>query len=189
MCARPLVEHAGEAEEPERPFVATPETSLPEPERQLITASNPDVIRSCYTAAIVAALVSNLMPFLFFVWYPAAGFFSVYNYRRRTGVFARVFEGVRLGLATGIIIFLVSLVLFALALLLAGDSAGLAEAMRDQIGQVSAPREVKQQMIEILRNPAAMSLAILISLAMSFVATVLFSVVGGALGAKVLEEE
>ena len=187
MCARPLVEHADEAEEPESPFVALSETVSPEPEP--ITASNPVVIRSCYTVAIVAALVSNLMPVLFFVWYPAAGFFSVYNYRRHTGVFARVPEGVRLGLTTGVMTFLVSLVLFALALLLAGEDAGLAEAMRDQIGQVSAPREAKEQMLEILQSPAAMSVAILVSLAMSFVATVLFSMAGGALGAKVLEKE
>lgn len=189
MCARPLVEHAGEAEEPEPGFVELPEAVSPEPEPRPITASNPDVIRSCYTAAIVAALVSNLMPILFFVWYPAAGFFSVYSYRRRTGVFARVSEGARLGLATGVMIFLISLVLFALALLLVGDSGGLAEAMRDQIGQVSAPREVKQQMLDILRDPAAMSLTILMSLAMSFVTAVLFGMAGGALGAKVLEEE
>ncbi len=190
MCARPLVEHAGEAEEPEIP----PQPELPrplsaEPERQPITLSNPDVIRSCYTGAILAALLGNLVYYLFFLWYPAAGFFSVYSYRRRTGVFAHVREGARLGFATGVMIFFVSLLLFAFALLLAGDTAGLAEAMRQQIGQVSAPREVKQQMLEILRSPSAMTALLLMSLGTSFVASVLFSALGGALGAKILEKD
>ena len=190
MCARPLVEHAGEAEEPEAPFGSELEELVSsEPERLPITLSNPDVVRSCYSSAILAALLGNTLSYLFFVWYPAAGFFSVYNYRRRTGVFADVREGARLGLVTGGMIFLISLVLFAFALLLAGDTAGLAEAMRQQVGQMSVPSELKQQMLEILRDPTAMGVLLVMSLGVSFVTAVLFSVLGAALGAKILEKE
>ena len=190
MCARPLVEHAGEAEEPERLFESKPEEPVSlEPERLPITLSNPDVIRSCYSSAILAALLGNILSYLFFVWYPAAGCFSVYNYRRRTGVFAGVREGARLGLATGAMIFLISLVLFAFALLLAGDTAGLAEAMRQQVGQMSVPSELKQQMLDILQDPTAMAVLLVMSLGVSFVTSLVFSVLGGALGAKILEKE
>ena len=125
---------------------------LAEPERQPITLSNPDVIRSLLYGGNSRGTAgeSRVLPFLSLVSRGRVLFRSN-NYRRRTGVFAHVREGARLGFATGVMIFFVSLLLFAFALLLAGDTAGLAEAMRQQIGQVSAPREVEAANA---RNPA-----------------------------------
>ena len=188
MCARPLVENAGRAEEPET-APSTEAAAIPEPQRGPIRLSSPEVIRSCFTGALLAALLGNLIYSLFFLWYPAAGFLSVYNYRRQSGAWARVSEGVRLGFATGVMIFLISLTLFTLAMLLAGESAGLAEVLRFQIEKFSAPQEARQQMIDILQSPAAMSMVVVLSLAMSFIVTVLCTALGGALGAKILGGE
>lgn len=185
MCAHPLVTNPNNIEPPRTPSPA----EASKPERSPLTLSNPDVLRSCYVGAILAALLGNLAYYLFFLWYPAAGFFAVYNYQRRTGIFPRVGEGVRLGLATGGISFLVSLALFTLALLVAGDPAMFGEAIREQIQLVSAPDDVKQQMLNTLKSPAAMSAMLLFSLVMSFAITILLSTIGGALGAKVLGPE
>ena len=185
MCAHPLVKNPNDIEPPNK--ILPVEAS--NPEHSPLTLSDPDVLRSCYVGAIFAALLGNLAYYLFFLWYPAAGFFAVYNYQRKTGLCPRVGEGARLGLATGGISFLVSLALFALALLVAGDPTMFGEAIREQIQLVSAPNDVKQQMLGILKSPTAMSMMLLISLVMSFAVTILLSTIGGVLGAKILRLE
>jgi hypothetical protein len=185
MCAHPL----GVNPNALRQSGDLSQESTPIDTRSLISLSNPDVIRSCYVSAILAALFGNLVYYLFFLWYPAAGVFSVYSYIRRTGTRLRTNDGVRLGLVTGILSFLVSLAIFTFVMLVTADPAIFGETIRQEIQSVSAPSDVKQQMLDILESPMALSFMLLASLTMSLTVAILLSIVGGVLGTKILSQD
>ena len=111
MCAHPFTKILSTT----KASAAIPEETIPELQ---IILSNPTVLKSCYIGAILAALLGNFIYYLFFLWYPAAGFLSVHTYRNQAGLLPDVRGCARLGLITGAMSFLISLILFSLALLL-----------------------------------------------------------------------
>ncbi|MDA1315048.1 MAG: zinc ribbon domain-containing protein [Acidobacteria bacterium] len=192
LCGRPLSEEARQAEA-ERDKAAIElsrrRAAGEEPQSRPIGFGNPVALRSSYLAGLLAAFLSSLplLNFLCFVWYPATGFLSVYLYRRRTGESPTPREGARLGAMTGVLTSVISLVIGALnSLVSEGD---FADVFRRQIKQMAVQEELQRDMLEQIENPTAVALIVLTILAMTLIATLGFSTAGGALGAKVLEDD
>ena len=188
-CGRPL---DGSPDEPFTPEVVLP---VPTPDASAgpgpIGFDNPQALRSALLASVVAAVLGNLplVGILCFIWYPGAGFLSVYNYRRRTGWTPTTSEGAKLGWITGVFTFLISLAMLAFVFLVPREDGSVVETMRRQISEYPAQEELKRQMLELLDNPSALAILMLIYVVMFFMLVAGFTTVGGVLGAKVLEED
>jgi hypothetical protein len=190
MCGRPFSEPAPAVADEESADVreALPSATLAIPP---ISFGNPDALRSGYLAALFAALLMQI-PFvnlLCFVWFPAAGFFSVYSFRKRTGQKPNTGGGARLGWITGVLTFTISLLLMAIGSLLPREDGGIGEALRHQVEQMPSQDGVRQQLLELLQNPAAIAVFVLLWVVTLFVTMIGLTVAGGALGAKVLDED
>ena len=188
MCGRPLHEEPARKPEAEDVREALPRKTvsiLP------ISFGNPDALRSCYMAALLAALLTQLpvINLLCFLWWPGAGFLAVHNYRRRTGMVPATSGGAKLGWITGVFTFAISMLLGAVASLLPSEGGGIGEELRRQIEQSAWQPEVKQQVLEMLQNPVAVASMVLFFLATGFLLMIGFTVTGGALAARILKEE
>ena len=127
--------------------------------------------------ALVMAVVATMLSFLPYVNWLAAGFFTVLIYHRRTGYLLSLESGVRLGWMTGILMFVMMMILFAATLgfiTAAGGIAALPAEMRSALD----PRV--QEMFKMLQSGSAVAQL----LVMLFVFTTLLSMAGGALGAR-----
>ena len=188
-CGRPFDGSSDKPLTPEiLPPVPAPDASAGPPR---IGFGNPQALRSALLASVVAAVLGNLplVGILCFIWYPGAGFLSVYNYRRRTGLTPTTSEGAKLGWITGVFTFVISLAMLALVFLAPRQDGSVVETIRRQISEYPAQEELKRQMLELLDNPPALAMLLLIYLAMFFVLVAGLTTTGGALGAKVLEED
>jgi len=182
MCAHPLSHSPTATHQPKNRSQVTE----PVAKKNSITWTHADVIKSCYPSAVLAALFGSLFFYLFFLTYPTAGVFSVHNYRRRTAEQLQTNDGVRLGFVTGVLSFLVSLVMSTLVILIAGDPTIFAEAIRQEVQSMSVPVAAQQQMLDFLQSPMALSFMVLFSLAMSLTAAIVLSIIGGVIGTKIL---
>jgi hypothetical protein len=188
MCGRPLQSEPQPAAEDRDDVRETlPKVALAGP----ITFGNPDALRSAYISALIASLLASVpfLNYLCFIWYPAAGFLSVHNYRKRIGEAPSVRGGAKLGWITGVLTFAISLLLGAIGSLLPGQGASLNDLLRQQIEQMPGQEDVKQQFLEMLQNPMALAAIVLFGLVVSFLMTTAFTVLGGALGARVLKKD
>jgi uncharacterized membrane protein (DUF485 family) len=190
MCGRPFNETSPAVVDEESPDLreVLPSATLAIPP---ISFGNPDALRSGYLAALFAALLMQipLVNLLCFVWYPAAGFFSVYSFRKRTGQKPKMGGGVRLGWITGVLTFTISLLLSAIGSLLPREDGGIGEAIRRQVEEMPSQDGVREQLLQLLENPAAIAVFVLLVVVVSFIATIGLTVAGGALGARVLDED
>lgn len=207
-CGRPLTAEAREAESrleaTRRPPTPRPEPdeeeeeAPPEPEErkpaepQPITFGNPHALKAAYWSGAFAALISSLpiLNLLFFVWFPAAGFFAVASYRRRSGLTPDVRGGAKLGWLTAITSFALTLFLLAVQSMLAGVqgfSEGLAELQRQF--EESGQTEVAQQVGLLLEDPTAMGIVFIFMLLFTFSLISMCTIAGGALGARVLRKD
>ena len=144
---------------------------------------------ACALAAAIAAVLMALglmVPFLAVV---GAGFLAVGFYRRRNpGVLIKAGAGARLGAVSGLLCFGMSAVLEALALALFHKGALLRDKMFEAMQQ-AASRSTDPQavaMLEYLKSPAGMAVMIVFVLIFAFVAFMILSILGGALGGIVL---
>ena len=146
---------------------------------------NAEHIRAAVFPAGLAAFLSSIpvVGFLCFIWYPLAGFLTVFSVRKRFGAAQADSAGTKLGALTGLLSFVISLVIQALSLLLAGHGE-IAQVLQQQAGQFGGGEEIAQ----LLGNPALLAAALLFGLAVQCAAAVGFCAVGGALAAKVLED-
>lgn len=194
QCGRPQRDVLPPMEAPEtppgdeHPPSAAPPPATPQPPR--ISFSNPDVIRSAYPPAAVAAILGSIqfVSMLCFLWYPAAGFASVYLYRIRTGVFLAPRAGAKIGAITGLLVFAISLLIATVGYLL-GGGADVGQAVREALEQSGQPEELQRNVLNLINNPATLALVLLFGLALQLIVTTGFAILGGALGAKVLERE
>jgi hypothetical protein len=118
------------------------------------------------------------------LWLLAAGYFSVWFYKRRTGQRLTVRSGARMGWITGVISFAMVTVLFTLTMLAVQQAGGLA-VLKDQLREFSLQRGTVERAIQLLQNPYE----ILRSLVMMFFVMTLTCTAGGALGAKMLGKD
>jgi hypothetical protein len=135
---------------------------------------NPQVVR----IALLVAVIGTLLSFLPYVNWLAAGYFAVFLYRRRTGIFLTMESGVRMGWITGVIMFIIMAVLLSLSIVFFRAAGGI-EVFQSQFKNAIDPKVVET--LKMLQNGADLA-RLLIQL---FVFTTLLSMAGGALGAKI----
>ena len=147
-----------------------------------------NALPACALAAAIAAALMALglmVPFLAVV---GTGFLAVGFYRRRNrGVPIKAGAGARLGAVSGLLCFGMSAVLeLALAIFHKGALLRdkMFEAMQQAASRTTDPQAVA--MLDYLKSPAGMAVMIVFVLIFAFVAFVVLSSLGGALGGIVL---
>jgi hypothetical protein len=148
-----------------------------------------NALPACALAAAIAAVLMALglmVPFLAVV---GAGFLAVGFYRRRNpGVLIKAGAGARLGAVSGLLCFAMSAVLEALDLAIFHKGSWLRdkmfEAMQQAASRTTDPQAVA--MLNYLKSPAGMVVMIVFVLIFAFVAFMILSSLGGALGGIVL---
>ncbi len=188
-CGKPQYDYPGleETSEPPPPapaLAAPPAQSVPE-----IGFHNRLAVRAGLIAAIAAVILSvvplpwvflRLMPFL------AGGFFAVFLYSRRSGQILSVRSGARIGWITGILAFAIVGVIVAVSVIAILSEPDLAKQIQSQL----PPNDARSSSIaQALSNPAKLSAELLQSLVVLFVVLTALPIIGGALGAKLLEKE
>ncbi len=188
-CGRPLTAEALAQERAANAFIREPD---PEERPDLLPVSfgNPAALRASYWPAALAALLVSLPLFnvLCWVWYPAAGFSAVAGYRKRTGANPTPTEGARLGWITGIITFTLSLVLGAVASL-AGEGFGPALDQMQQQLRENNEVDMADAIARMAGDPTTLATVIVIGLVLTFLVVTALTTLGGALGARVLQDE
>jgi hypothetical protein len=161
---------------------AVPEAPPP-PAALPLNFHNPIAVRVAFTVALVATLLSWI-PALNVVLWVAAGFSAVYLYRRRTGVFLNVRAGVRLGWITGVLMFVITTVIFTLTVIPAAANGSIANLFKQQFKNASDPNV--QEALRMLETGPGVATILLATLFMLFCFITLLAMAGGALGAKMV---
>jgi hypothetical protein len=147
-------------------------------------------------AAAQAGLISAVLMFIPFAGFglgmAAAGILAVLFYRRRIAV-GEITSGMgaRLGALSGTLGFGIFAVFTAIELLVFHSGGELRAAMLEAIQQ-SAARSADpqaQQLLEYLKSPAGLTLMMGVGLAVMLVIFLIFSSLGGALGAVLLRRK
>jgi hypothetical protein len=144
---------------------------------------DPVAVRIGFTVALIATLLSWI-PALNLILWVAAGFAAVYLYRRRTGVFLNVRAGVRLGWITGVLMFVITTVIFTVTVIPAAANGGIATLFRQQFKNASDPNV--QEALRMLETAPGIATILLATLFMLFCFITLLAMAGGALGAKMV---
>ena len=118
----------------------------------------------------------------------AGGFISVYLYHRRTGDYLSVRGGARLGWITGVFCFLIMTVMFTISIFMISSDQGLSEFFRETVTMRGTPA-IADQLNEILATPAGVGALLFGIVATFFLMLTIVSMLGGALGAKILDKE
>ncbi len=147
-------------------------------------------------AALIGGVLSSLpvVSILCCLWLPLAGFLTVWFYQRAAalaGTTLRVGLGTRLGAVTGVFTFAVYAVLSAADLLIRrlafhqNVGAYLRGAFQKSLEQAATrnPSAESQQLIKSLTSPEGMAIMITLGLVILFLAFIVFSSIGGAVGA------
>jgi hypothetical protein len=162
--------------------MASPPPPPPRPESPPLNFHNPIAVRIALVAAVSATVLSVLLPILNWL---AAGFFAAFFYCRRTGFRLDVGAGAKIGWITGLIAYGFSAVVFAAQQLpdaLAGHlGKNILEQMKSSPFQDPA---TLQEMTKVVQNEPA--IVIVFALGALFVFVTCLSMVGGALGAKLI---
>jgi ABC-type transport system involved in cytochrome bd biosynthesis fused ATPase/permease subunit len=147
-------------------------------------------------AAAQAGLIAAVLMFVPFAGFGlgmgAAGILAVLFYRRRT-VILEITPGMgaRLGALSGTLGFGIFAIFTAIELLVFHSGGELRAAMLEAIQQ-SAARSADpqaQQLLEYLKSPAGLALMMGVGLAVMLVIFLIFSSLGGALGAVLLRRK
>ncbi len=173
------------------PVEAPPPAPIPRLEAPAdIGFHNRLAVRMGFIAAAVAVLVSMLpIPFVALrlpLAFIAAGFLAVYLYSRRTGQVLTARSGARMGWITGIFCFILVSVIFTIAMVAVSSQGGLEKQLEAQLSPNDPRWEVVRQ---ALNNPAMIAAMLVLYLMLFFVILTALPMIGGALGAKLLEKE
>jgi len=191
-CGKPQREH-----DLLRETVPVPEAPLPPlpslvPAPPPVSFGNPVALRVSLLCASLSAMLNSL-PLVGLgccLWMIGAGFLAVYLYGRRTGLMLAVRQGARLGGMTGLLSFMITMVLVALSLAVEGGAAaGIRQKVQESMSKFSGQDEATRQMIAFLASPTGLAVMMGIYLALGFFAMISLAMAGGALGAKVLERD
>lgn len=173
---------SSEAARPDESPANAPRTELPP---LPLNFRNPVAVRIAIVMAAVATLLGvTVLPV---VCWPAAGFFAVLMYRRRTGSFLDVGRGVRMGWLTGILMSLFWVVVVGVSTMPAALSGTLGNTIQAQMKNFPGvdPAMVQQE-VQFLHTGGGIALAMLFGSIFFFVLITCLSMAGGALGAKLL---
>ena len=192
-CAKPQYDYMPAVEEVE--VAPTPPPAvIPELQPVRFTTDisfhNGLAVRIGFIAAMGAVMISLFPIPLPFVRLPiaflAAGFLAVFLYSRRTGQTLTIRSGVRMGWITGIFSFTLVTVLFTVAMVALSSQGGLVKQFRSQFPANDARADMIQQ---YLSNPGMIAGLVVFYLMLFFVIFTALPIIGGALGAKVLEKQ
>ena len=192
-CGKPQYDYPGiEDVEAAPPPVEVP-ILPPAPLAQLpaeIGFHNRLAVRVGFIAA-AAAVVASMIP-IPFAWlrlpiaFVAAGFLAVYLYNRRTGQVLSLRSGARMGWITGIFSFTLVSVIFTIAMVAVTSQGSLEKQLQSQI----SPNDPRWEMVrQVINNPALIAAGLILYLMLFFVILTALPMIGGALGAKLLEKE
>jgi hypothetical protein len=173
--------------------VAVAIPSLPPPATDEIGFRNRVAVRVavlCAGSAWMLAQVCSLLVlsgFWIVLWFIVAGFIAVYVYHRRTGVFLSTRSGARLGWLTGTFCFLIALVMFLLSIVWMGSDGQFKERLREQVMSQGTPNV--DEALRMLESPPAIAVMVVFAVIFGYLVSVGLPMLGGILGAKVLEKE
>ena len=194
-CGKPQYDYPGLDEPEPAPLLLPAEVAtLPQaPSVQLsaeIGFHNRLAVRIGFIAALTAVFVFLVpLPFPFLrllIAFVAGGFFAVFLYSRRTGQMLSIGSGARMGWITGIFSFTMLSVLFAVVMVKISNDGGLAKYLLSQL----PPNDARSESVaQAFNDPAMLVVLVLLSLGMLFIVLTALPIIGGALGAKVLEKE
>lgn len=192
-CGKPQYDYMPAVEEAEpEPTIQTPALAEVQPVRFStdIGFHNGLAVRIGFIAAMGAVMISLFPIPLPFVRLPvaflAAGFLAVFLYSRRTGQILSIRSGVRMGWITGIFSFTLVTVLFTVAMVALSSQGGLVKQFRSQFPANDARADMIQQ---YLSSPGMIAGVVVFYLMLFFVIFTALPIIGGALGAKVLDKQ
>ena len=176
-CGRPTREIV--VPDAQVPDAVLPAPPPPRPEAPPINFHNGVALRTALLVAISATLLC-FIPYLNFLNWLAAGFFAVFFYRRRTGYFLSMEAGIWMGGITGLLMFAIMACVLTGSWLIIRAVGGVAAFPADFKAGVDP--KVLAELTKLLQSGpdvAKMLLAL-------FVSTILLSMLGGFLGAKMV---
>ena len=192
-CGKPQYEYPG-VEEPEVVPAEVEVASVPVVARVQLPAEisfhNWLAVRIGFIAA-AAAVIASMIP-IPLAWlrlpvaFVAAGFLAVYLYSRRTGQVLSLRSGARMGWITGVFSFAIVGILVGLMILAIMNEPQLVKQIQTQLPPNDASAD---SLVRALNDPAKLSAELSQSLVLLFVLLTALPIIGGALGAKVLEKE
>ncbi len=153
----------------------------------------PQALPAAAVAGLVAAVLALVPLGGFGLGTLSAGFLSVLLYRRRNAVFnPTAGAGAKLGALSGALAFAFLTVFLALRAAFFNTSAQIRQTMIEAVEQSAArsssPQQA-QQALEFLRTPAGFAVMLVVGLITMFVIFLIFSSVGGAIGAVLLRRK
>lgn len=192
-CGKPQYDYPGlEPAEVAPPTVEIPSLPQAAPTQKQVEIGfhNRLAVRVAFVAALASVflfMVPVPFPFLrLLIPFIAGGFFAVFLYSRRTGQMLSIRSGARMGWITGIFSFTMVSVVFAIAMVEVSNQGGLVKFIQSQMPPNDARAE---PLAQALNDPAMLVVGVLLSLAMLFIVLTALPIIGGALGAKVLDKE
>jgi len=189
-CGKPQYDYPGLVEETPEPVAYVAPEAVAAPPVLEIGFHNRMAVRIGFLAGLVAVFLFLFpwpLPILqLIVVPPAAGFLAVFLYTRRTGQMLTVRSGMRMGWITGVFCFIFMSLLTTAAVVANSNQGRLEEFLKSQIPANDARSDVVKQ---LLNDPTALGLVMLLGLFMLFVMLTALPMLGGALGAKVLARE
>lgn len=178
----PVVEAEIQVVEPPPPPHSAPPPVQPQP----LNFHNPLAVRIAFIVALVTALLSWL-PFLNIILWAGAGFFAVFLYRRRTGSLLTVRAGMQMGWITGVMSYAITVVIFTATILPTAISGGVGAMFQAQFKNATDPSV--QQALKMFESGPGLAFLLVVTLIMLFVFICALSMVGGALGAKMVGQD
>ena len=192
-CGKPQYDYPGVEESGPAQAAIEPSTLPPisvAPTAAEIGFHNRLAVRIGFVAAAAAVLASMVpLPLVLLrlpIGFIAAGFLAVYLYSRRTGQVLNLRSGARMGWITGIFSFVLVSIIFTVAMVVVTSQGGLEKELQTQISQSDPRWEMVRQ---VLNNPAMIIGFLILYLMLFFVILTALPMIGGALGAKVLERQ
>ena len=155
---------------------------------------NPAAVRVAVMLAALGTLLGLLpVPAVLNIFWKlvtliAAGFIAVYVYHRRTGDLPSVRGGVRIGWMTGMFSFVLALILSVAGVLAMSSQGGFTTVLRKQLSAARSPGEL-DEIMRVLESPSGLVTLVTMLVMVLFIIFTALPMIGGALGAKVLEKE
>jgi hypothetical protein len=189
QCSAPQIRVSGREQIPE---MEVPGQAIPPAEADIDTIQWPHALPSAAQAGLIAAILMLIPLGGFGLGMIAAGVLSVLLYRRRVPA-ANLTPGMgaRLGAVSGTLGFAIFSIFTAIEVALFHNGgelrADLLQAVQQSASRSSDPQA--QQILEYLKSPPGLALVMTLGLMVMFGAFLIFSSLGGAIGAALLRRK
>jgi hypothetical protein len=194
-CGKPQYDYPGleqETVEPVAPLEAAASPAVAVQPPLEISFHNRLAVRIGFLAALMAVLPFMLLlpvPFLPSLVAFLTGFLAVFIYSRLTGQALSIRSGARMGWITGVFSFTFATAFFTITMVAISSQGKIADFFREHQDQLHLRGDQLSAMTKLLDDPAGLVGLIVVTLLMLFILLTALPMLGGALGAKVLEKE